>query len=465
MPPLHIFRHYVPSFVILLVLADASVMLASAQIGTALHLSGIPDIWMGAPPILPKALLFMAIGLFAFSALGLYSQEQHRTGTQIVVWLLGASILWWVVYGAIAFAVPSLRLGRLATMLGVFVGIAGAASLRCLVFQRPALRRFRDRLLFLGATPVAERLITALESENPGYEILGYVDDRPSQEIHLTNGFRVLGTSNQLQEIVAATGAGTIVVALGERRGTLPLSDILSCKLKGVRIEDWPSFYEKLTGKIIVQGLRPSWLIFSEGFDRTRMTRTLKRWGDLVLSATMLLAGWPLFVLVALAVRLGSPGPIFLRQERVGGGGKPFTLFKFRTMIANAEAMTGPVWATEDDPRITRVGRILRKTRLDELPQVFNVLQGEMSFVGPRPERPHFVAQLQEQIPYYSQRHTVKPGITGWAQVRYRYGATVEDAEEKLQYDLYYVKNLSFFLDMLILMASVKVVLFGKGAR
>jgi len=324
---------------------------------------------------------------------------------------------------------------------------------------------FRERILFVGATPTAEQLIRELEANHPGYEILGYVDDRPADQVALTNGFRILGTTGSLREIVTSTGVGTIVVCLTERRGTFPLQPILECKLRGVRIEDWPALYEKLTGKIVVQNLRASWLVFSEGFKRTRLTLMAKRGIDLLLASAFLALGWPIFLLVAVAIRCDSPGPIFLRQERVGELGRFFTLLKFRTMVQDAEAQTGPVWAADRDPRITRVGSWLRKTRLDEIPQIWNVFKGEMSFIGPRPERPHFVAQLQEKIPYYAERHSVKPGITGWAQIRYPYGSTVEDAEEKLQYDLYYVKNMSGFLDIDILLSTIRVVLFGKGAR
>jgi sugar transferase (PEP-CTERM system associated) len=283
--------------------------------------------------------------------------------------------------------------------------------------------------------------------------------------VALNNGYRILGTTGQLSSIADSEKVQTIVVALEERRNSFPTRAILDCRLRGVRVEDWPTFYEKLTGKIVVQNLRPSWLLFSDGFHRNRLARVVKRATDVVLSGLIVLAGWPVFALVALAVKWTSPGPVFFRQERVGEGGRIFTLLKFRTMVRDAEKITGPVWAVEGDPRITPVGHWLRKTRLDELPQILNVFKGEMSFIGPRPERPHFVAQLQDQIPYYSQRHTVKPGITGWAQVRYRYGATIEDSEEKLQYDLYYIKNMSPFLDLVILLSSIQVVLFGKGAR
>jgi sugar transferase (PEP-CTERM system associated) len=465
MAPLRIFRHYVAAQTVLLLAGDLLLFLSCLFLGVWLKVLGGPGLWMGDPPYAPKIVLFVGIALITFSAAGLYDQHQPTRLPLLVARHVAAAVVWGILYSAMAFAVPSLRLGRLVTAETVVLGTALAFAFRYLLIVHPTGGRFRKRLLFLGATPTAERLISTLESEPSSYEILGYVDDRPEHEVALTNGFRVLGGSRQLKEIALATGAGTIVVALTERRGAFPMSAILDCKLRGIQVEDWPTFYEKLTGKIVVQDLRPSWLVFSEGFDRTQTTRTLKRWLDVMMSAGFLALGWPVFLLVGFAIRLDSPGPILFRQERIGEGGKPFTVFKFRTMVQNAESVTGPVWATEEDPRITRLGRILRKTRLDELPQVFNVLRGEMSFVGPRPERPHFVAQLQERIPYYSQRHTVKPGITGWAQVRYRYGATVEDAEEKLMYDLYYIKNLSLFLDLVVLAASVKVVLCGKGAR
>ncbi len=348
--------------------------------------------------------------------------------------------------------------------IAVFFAVA-VVTLGVVVGPRLFLAPFRERLLFLGATPMADRLIAEMKGNRPGYEILGYVDDRPAHEIVLSNGYRILGRTRELQDVVARTGAGTIVVALEERRGAFPMQPIIDCKLRGVRIEDWPTFYEKLTGKISVQNLRPSWLIFSEGFTRTRLTRIFKRWTDVLLAGCFLLLGMPIYLLTALAIKIDSRGPVLFRQERVGEKGQTFRLLKFRTMVDDAESQSGPVWATEEDPRVTRVGRWLRKTRLDEFPQVLNVLRGDMSFIGPRPERPCFVAELQEKIPYYAHRHTVKPGITGWAQVRYRYGSTVQDAEEKLQFDLYYIKNMSLVFDLRILLSTIQVVLRGKGAR
>ncbi len=465
MSSLRIFNHYVSGQRLILLIGDVLILTTSVYIGDWIRLFGLPPVWLGDPPLLPKIAIFILLGVLTFYVAGLYDRYPELGRKELAARVITPAFVWAILFSALSFSAPALQLGRLASFLGFAIGMVGVTVLRWLLWLHIPTTRFRERVLFLGATPLAEKLISEMETTRSGYEILGYVDDRPAHEIALLNGFRVLGQTHQLQEIVAANQAGTIVVALAERRGAFPVQAILDCKLRGIRIEDWPAFYEKLTGKILVQNLRPSWLVFSEGFTRTRITRVIKRMLDLGLSTLFLGLGWPIFLLVAIAIKLDSRGPVFLRQERVGEGGRFFTLLKFRTMVEAAEALTGPIWATKEDPRITRVGRLLRKTRLDEFPQILNVLKGEMSFIGPRPERPHFVAQLQEKIPYYAQRHTIKPGITGWAQVRYRYGATIEDAEEKLQYDLYYVKNMSMFLDMLILLSSIQVILFGKGAR
>jgi sugar transferase (PEP-CTERM system associated) len=465
MAPLRVFNHYIPGQTLALFLGDVLILTASVYLGDWIRLVGLPPVWLGYPPVIPKVATFALLGVLTLYVAGLYGHDPHLGCKELVARAMAAAVVWAILFAALAFSVPGFRLGRLASLLGLGIGTAGVTALRWLFWLNTQTDRFRERVLFLGATPMAEKLISELEANNQGYEVLGYVDDRPTPQIALNNGFRVLGKTHQLQEIVAASQANTIVVALAERRGAFPMQPILDCKLRGIRIEDWPAFYEKLTGKILVQNLRPSWLVFSEGFTSTRFTRLVKRVFDLALSIPFLGLGWPVFLFVAMAIKLDTRGPVFFRQERVGEGGRTFTLVKFRTMVEEAETLTGPVWAIEKDPRITRVGRWLRKIRLDEFPQILNVLKGEMSFIGPRPERPYFVAQLQEKIPYYANRHTVKPGITGWAQIRYHYGATIEDAEEKLQYDLYYVKNVSLFLDMLILLSSIQVVLFGRGAR
>jgi sugar transferase (PEP-CTERM system associated) len=411
---------------------------------------------------LPPPMLLGALGVGGAALSG------HRAWTRLQV-----PIAWAVAGGGAAVVLIPVLAGSLAlshsshpaVVWGSFLGALCLVGMRWYRRSMHGSGSVGKRLLVLGATGMADRLLRELSAHDPGYTVLGCVDDRSFEQIGSSNGIRLLGKTSQLQEIVKENRAETLVVALEDRRGNLPLEAILGCKLRGVRVEDWPTFYEKLSGKIFVRNLRPSWLIFSDGFKRTQCTRIIKRCVDLGVSVVFLVLGMPVFLVVAALIKLDSPGPVFFHQERVGEGGRTFNLTKFRTMRADAEKLTGPVWATEKDPRITRLGRWLRKVRLDEFPQIINVLKGEMSFVGPRPERPCFVAQLQEMIPFYSYRHTVKPGITGWAQVRYPYGATIEDAEEKLQYDLYYIKHLGGILDTSILLATVRVVLFGKGAR
>ncbi len=253
-------------------------------------------------------------------------------------------------------------------------------------------------------------------------------------------------------------------MALSDRRGRLPISELLQAKLSGIRVEDATTTYERLTGKILIDDLKPSWVIFSNGFVVSRTTRVLKRGIDIALASAGLVLGAPLMLLTAIAVKLDSRGPFLYSQARVGENGAVFTVHKFRSMRVDAEAGT-PIWAKDQDDRVTRVGRLIRATRLDELPQLWNVLKGAMSFVGPRPERPFFVEQLARELPFYQQRHAVKPGLTGWAQVKYQYGSSVEDATEKLRYDLYYIKHLSIALDLSIVFDTVKVILFGKGAK
>lgn len=269
--------------------------------------------------------------------------------------------------------------------------------------------------------------------------------------------------AQSLWELVQRERIDLLIVALEDRRNSLPIEDLLRCRLEGIPVREQESVYEQVTGKIAVEALRPSYLIFNEGFSRHPWTELGKRLCDLAFASILLVLTWPLMLATAIAVRFDSPGPVLFAQERVGRDGRSFTLLKFRSMRADAEKHTGPVWATQDDPRITRSGRFMRKTRLDELPQLFNVLAGHMSLVGPRPERPHFVEDLAQKIPYFRQRHIVKPGLTGWAQINYRYGSTFEDAVQKLQYDLFYIKNQSLLFDVSILFNTIKIVLLRKG--
>jgi sugar transferase (PEP-CTERM system associated) len=276
---------------------------------------------------------------------------------------------------------------------------------------------------------------------------------------------KVIGSYNQLLEVVEREHIDKIVVALEDRRGSLPVQALLTCKQRGIEVEESVTFCEKLCGRVMLENLRPSWLIFSPGFTVPILLRLQKRMLDLVLASLGLILALPFMLVIAILIKLDSRGPVVYRQERTGEKGKRFTLLKFRSMYVGAEMATGPVFADAEDPRVTRVGRFIRSLRLDELPQLMNVLWGDMSFVGPRPERPFFVEQYIKDIPFYDQRLNVKPGITGWAQVRYPYGATLKDAAEKLRFDLFYVKNMSLLFDLFIILKTVKIVLLGYGAR
>ena len=322
--------------------------------------------------------------------------------------------------------------------------------------------QLKDRLILLGDGEMAKTLEDELKHlKDPGYEIVGYVghDAEDPRELDCPN----LGPVESLREIAIRHRVNVVAVTMSERRGHLPTLDLLNCRLAGMRVEEGEQIYERLTGKVSVRRLRPSYLIFSEGFQRSNLIFTIKRLMDIILSIVGLLLLLPLCTLVAILIKLDSRGPVFYGQTRVGKEGRVFTTYKFRTMVTDAEA-AGPQWAAKNDSRVTRIGAFLRKTRIDEIPQMWNVLRNEMSFVGPRPERPFFVEELRQEIPYYMERLLVKPGITGWAQINYQYGSSIEDALTKLQYDLYYIKNLSIFLDVVTLLRTVKVVVLRRGA-
>lgn len=322
---------------------------------------------------------------------------------------------------------------------------------------------FARRILILGVGPLAGHVGAIIPSTDENFVLSGYVNCS-NEASHVPVG-TVLENRCGLYETVKQSKADKIVVSLSERRGVFPFQEVMACKLNGIEVIDAPSFYEKVTGKLFLEGINPSWIIFSNGFKVSSLLRAGKRFMDLVCAAIGITLTIPFLPLIALAIKLDSPGPIFYRQERVGEKERAFFLYKFRTMRADAESGTGAVWAQKNDTRITRLGAFMRKCRIDELPQFINVLSGTMSMVGPRPERPEFVVKLKERIPYYSERHFVKPGVTGWAQVRYPYGASVEDAVEKLRYDLYYIKNISLAFDLMIILETIQVVLFRRGAR
>jgi len=371
------------------------------------------------------------------------------------------------ILAAIYFWFPALVIGR-----GVFM-IAAVLVILLVIGWRLAFEWMsdqvspRERLLLVGTSAAAIALAREMfeRRQELAVEIVGFVDPDPARVgAHVINP-GVIGTIDDIPAIVRARHVDRVVVSLQDARGKLPMDKLLDMKLEGVTFDHLASVYEEYTGKIAVENLRPSWLIFSEGFKKSATLAAAKRVLDLAASALGLLLASPIIAVAALAIRLTSKGPVLYHQERVGLRGHIFTVHKFRSMRTDAEAATGPVWASKDgDPRVTGIGRFLRRSRIDEVPQLWNVLVGDMSLVGPRPERPEFVADLTRQIPFYGQRHVVRPGVTGWAQVRYTYGASVEDALQKLQYDLFYIKNLSIALDLYIMFATVKTVVLRKGA-
>jgi sugar transferase (PEP-CTERM system associated) len=338
--------------------------------------------------------------------------------------------------------------------------------LRLLCSKLKKTAHFKSRIVILGTSKEAGKIAEALQSYHTlGYEFKGFIDDvynKPNLGMFRES---IIGHYEKIQEIVEHEHIDKIVVALSDRRGKLPMETLLACKLRGVEVEEGATFYEQVYRKIMLENLRPSWFVFSKDFTISQPLSILKRLSDILLAVFGLLLAAPLMLVVAILIKLDSAGPVLYRQERVGRYGKVFAVLKFRSMCNDAEAITGPIFADKQDSRITRVGRVLRTMRVDELPQLWNVLRGEMSFVGPRPERPFFVEQFAKNIPYYTQRHSVRPGITGWAQVCFSYAATLEDTVEKLSLDLYYIKHMSLVFDLHIIIKTLQIVVCGRGAR
>jgi sugar transferase (PEP-CTERM system associated) len=362
--------------------------------------------------------------------------------------------------------VPTLAIFRGAIPLAVALGAFGLLVVRIVVVPRLQIPPLEQRVLILGTTPEAAMVAGALARfADRGVSIVGFYQTNSVSPVAIPLE-KIVAKVESLETLVDAQCIDLIVVAVRDQRGgAVPVSELLNCRLKGTAVTDVMGVMERIAGRVPIEALKSSWLIYGTGFSQGRCRRLVKRAFDIGLALAVLFVECPLMVLAAIAICLESEGPIIFRQERVGFQGRTFCLLKFRSMRNDAEQDGTPRWASRDDARITRVGRILRRTRIDELPQLWNVLRGDMSFVGPRPERPFFVDQLTQHIPYYRSRHSVKPGITGWAQVRYGYGGSVEDATRKLEFDLYYMKNHSLLLDVVILLKTIRVVVLGEGVR
>lgn len=460
---IRLFKHYIPHAVLLLGLLDLGLLVLASEAAWQwrTHQIGIDTGTFGerAFPLFGTAsviwLAMIAVGVYGPNAL----RSLRFAGARVLV----AISLGIIALAVIDFVIPSDMFWRSTLLYTMGLAIVVLVADRLLLNSFLGSSAFRRRVMVLGAGDRAQRLRELGEKPETGFAIVSYIamsdDQRRVEEAIPRSAIHDLG------RFVENLGVSEVVLALQERRNALPLKDLLRIKTKGVHVNDFSSFIERETGRVDLDTINPSWLIFSDGFSSSRMLSSAsKRIFDIAASLTVLALTFPIIILFALLVKLDSKGPAFFRQTRVGLYGEPFTVVKLRSMRTDAEK-DGAKWAEENDPRITRLGRFIRKVRIDELPQTWSVLKGEMSFVGPRPEVPSFVESLEEEIPFYGERHMVKPGITGWAQINYPYGASVEDSRCKLEYDLYYAKNYTPFLDFVILLQTLRVILWPEGAR
>ena len=463
--PVRIFKHYINLPILLLGMLEFALLVLSTYAGVALRF-GVEQMTHEHVALLPRAFVYAFTIWASLTAVGLYHVRQMPTLLGVLLRMGIAFLLGGVMLILLFYIVPKLFLGRGALSLSLLVAFVLISASRLLFSRVVDEDLFKRRVLIFGAGDRAASLLDLPHrTDMRGFRLVGFV--HPNGTPLAVDAKLVVGRNTGLCEIVRRHEVDEVVVAVDDRRNGLPIQELLDCKLRGTAVTDALSFFERETGRVNVDLLYPSWMIFSDGFIRNRIQAVTQRSFDVVASVLLLLLTWPFMLLTAALIYLEDGGrhPIFYRQTRVGYEGRVFEVLKFRSMRPDAEKDGLAVWAKENDDRVTRVGAFIRKYRIDELPQIFNVLRGDMSFVGPRPERPTFVAELSRKIPYYRERHSVKPGITGWAQLCYRYGSTDEDALEKLQYDLYYVKNRSFLFDLMILLQTAEVVLWRQGAR
>ncbi len=448
-------------------LLEMSILAVSVSIAARLRFRGDPESYVVFAQTAPLRTLLVAVAItLAMAAFGLYQAHVRHDFKDLLLRLTLSFAFGGVALLVLYYLLPQTYIGRGVLLLSLGLGFVGALATRVLAQRLFRFEAFKRRILVLGAGCNARLINERLRrsSDRDSFRVLGFVP-LPGQEALLPAEQTLSVEPGELYALAERLDADEIVIAPDERRGGLPMEELLTCVQRGIDVTTLSSFFEREAGLIKLSVADPSWLVLSGGFDHSLPRRLSKRFFDLVAALSLLAVTWPFMLAVALAIRLESSGPVLYRQVRVGERGRTFSVIKFRSMRTDAESDGKARWADRNDDRVTRVGRFIRKTRLDELPQLFNVLIGQMSFVGPRPERPQFVEQLNQEIRYYNIRHSVKPGLTGWAQLRYPYGASVRDAEEKLKFDLFYVKNHGIVMDLMILLQTVEVVLFGRGAR
>ncbi|GAA4761979.1 TIGR03013 family PEP-CTERM/XrtA system glycosyltransferase [Stakelama sediminis] len=461
---IRLFKHYVPNAVLLLGLFDIVLLFLAAEAGWVVRAHQIGMLTEPTYTRLPQLFTFAISVELAMIGVGVYGADALQSLRFAAARLIVAISLATIFLSVIFFLVPALTFWRSNLLYAMLFAVPALVLMRILLGKTLGSQVFKRRVVVLGAGARAARIKALSKAPGSGFVVVGYVSMSEPKPV-IPEAISRDAIYN-LADHVVLLNASEVVLALEERRNALPLKDLLRIKTTGVHVNEISTFLERETGRVDLDSVNPSWLIFSDGFSSGRMFSSMfKRLFDITASLILLILTAPLVLLTAMLVKMDSKGPAFYRQRRVGLFNIGFDIIKLRSMRIDAEAAGKAVWAEKDDPRITRVGRIIRKLRIDELPQCWSVLKGDMSFVGPRPERPQFVDDLEQKLAYYAERHMVKPGITGWAQINYPYGASIEDARQKLEYDLYYAKNYSPFLDVLILLQTIRVVLWPEGAR
>jgi len=456
---IRLFNVYYPVRTLILLIGEALIVWTSFLLGAVYELREDSYLVLNYEGGYLKILAITVLVLLCSHWLDLYDTARLNTKGELYFRLLMVPGVLAFILAGVAYVRPNYLLGRNSAEIGLLILTFALIGWRLGFTWLVQLPILVERVYVLGTGERAQRVVQGLR-QNPdlGVEIASWTG---KMEGAITRD----SVAAHLMDIVHRQKVHRVIVAMPDRRGTIPMKELLDLRMKGVKIEEATTWLEKISGKIEVENLYPSWLVFGEGFRRSTPFIIVRRALSIVISLIGLVLALPLLPLIVLAIRLDSRGPVFYTQRRVGKGGRTFKVVKFRTMRQDAEAANGAQWAGNNDPRVTRVGKFLRSSRLDEIPQLWCVLKGDMAFVGPRPERPEFIEWLSNQIPYYSVRHMVRPGITGWAQVKYKYGSTVADAREKLQYDLFYIKNASIGLDLLIMFQTVKTVLLRRGAQ
>lgn len=461
---IRIFKHYIPKSILYLAILESIMLYLVIWLALSMRFLQIGNVAPLVNEYNAEKIFFVVIVYLVLLATGLYRLDTCRDIKISIVRLSVSMVLSFFAISVALYMFPNIDIWRSVSVYAIAMTYIVLLIGRLIFLKYVDHESIETRVVVLGAGKRAKRVLESNDKRTSNVKFIAFLKMGSNEDE--IEGAKNYSDIESLEKLVKERACQEIVVAIEERRGTLPVSDLLACKINGTYISEAASFIERQVGALNLAMFNPSWMIFSDGFDNTKkLDLFVKRFFDIFASAILLIVSMPLLLITAILVKLTSKGPVFYRQERMGLMGRAFDVLKFRSMTANAEADGVPKWAQQNDARVTLVGKFIRKTRIDEIPQIFNVLKGDMSFVGPRPERPYFVEQLMEKIPMFDKRHTVKPGITGWAQLNYPYGASEEDSRRKLEYDLYYIKNYSIFLDLLILVQTIRVVLWPDGVR